>query len=209
MAVEIKLKVCGMREHDNIVAVSKLAPDFMGFIFDSGSPRYVGERFRIPEGLSTATKRVGVFVNATTEVIRKTVADCKLDFVQLHGAESVAQCREIIGDGVGVIKAFPVDDEMDFKVTEPYRGAVDYFLFDTKGKYYGGNAKRFNWDVLSRYDQRVPFFLSGGINPSHVAEIKALKGYNLAAVDVNSGVELRPAYKDTHLISAIKEQLKH
>lgn len=207
--MKIKLKVCGMKEAANIAEVSALMPDFMGFIFYPKSPRYVGDNFRVPEVLTPATKRVGVFVNATTDAIRRAVADCKLDFVQLHGSESVAQCRQIAEEGVGVIKVFSVDDEMDFSVTDPYHEVVDYFLFDTKGKLYGGNAKRFNWDVLSRYDHRTPFFLSGGIDATHIDDVKAMKGYNLVALDINSGVELRPGYKDARKISAIQDMLKH
>ena len=159
--------------------------------------------------LTPATKRVGVFVNATTDAIRRAVVDCKLDFVQLHGSESVAQCRQIAEEGVGVITVFSVDDEMDFSVTDPYHEVVDYFLFDTKGKLYGGNAKRFNWDVLSRYDHRTPFFLSCGIDATHIDDVKAMKGYNLVALDINSGVELRPGYKDARKIRAIQDMLKH
>jgi phosphoribosylanthranilate isomerase len=94
------------------------------------------------------------------------------------------------------------------KVTREYRHAVDYFLFDTKGKYYGGNATRFNWSVLSRYDEDVPFFLSGGISPDHIDEIKKLGNMRLVAIDVNSGVEIRPAFKDVKKIEAIKAILK-
>lgn len=205
----IKLKVCGMRDAGNILEISRLAPDFMGFIFYGPSPRFVGDDFHIPDGLSSATKRVGVFVNAPTPAIVKTVTKYQLDLVQLHGNESPGQCSEIRASGVGVIKAFSIDDDIDFKVTKPYEKAADFFLFDTKGKYYGGNAKTFNWEVLSRYDQQVPFFLSGGINSSHIRKIKALKDYNMVAIDVNSGVELRPAYKDLHQVRIIGELLKY
>lgn len=202
----IRIKVCGMRDPGNIAEVSQLQPDFLGFIFYAPSPRFVGEDFRMP-ALPSTISRVGVFVNETTGVILEKVKAHALEFVQLHGQESVEQCRSLKASGVGVIKVFSVDDETDFSNTEAYRDAVDYFLFDTKGKFYGGNAMRFNWDVLRRYDQRVPFFLSGGIRPEHMEEINALSDLNLAAIDVNSGVEVRPGYKDTHKIKAIKAKL--
>ena len=100
------------------------------------------------------------------------------------------------------------DDDMDFKLTEQYHGAVDYFLFDTKGTFYGGNARTFNWDVLTQYDQKVPFFLSGGITPEHIESIRNLKGLNLQAIDVNSGAELRPAFNDLNKIKSIQTILK-
>ncbi len=163
--MRIKMKVCGMRENSNILEVSLLCPDYMGFIFYPGTPRYVGENFKIPDGFPSFTKKVGVFVNEDTERIRARVERYQLDLVQLHGNESVGQCQELKTRGIGVIKVFSVDDDMDFKVIKDYRDAVDFFLFDTKGKYYGGNAVSFNWDVLTRYDQSVPFFISGGITP--------------------------------------------
>ena len=196
-----------MRDANNIAAVSQLHPDFMGFIFYPPSPRYVGDDFKMPDSVSSTTRRVGVFVNEMTSVIIQKVKEHGLDYVQLHGNESAAQCLELKNHGIGVIKVFSVDDEMDFTVTRAYRNAVDYFLFDTKGKYFGGNATRFNWNVLSRYDQEVPFFLSGGISTEHIEEIKNLRDINLAAIDVNSGVEIRPAFKDVNKIESIKEIL--
>jgi phosphoribosylanthranilate isomerase len=203
----IKLKVCGMRERDNIRVVSQLQPQFMGFIFYPSSPRWVGDDFVMPEDLSASTKRVGVFVNDTTDSILEKVRQFKLDFVQLHGEETIDQCRQLKQHGVGVIKVFSVDDDMDFQVTKAYEDVADYFLFDTKGIYYGGNARTFNWEVLTRYNGKKGFFLSGGITPDHIEGIKKLSNANLVAVDVNSGVEIRPALKDVDKVKAIKTKL--
>src|SRR3989337_2476108 len=106
----------------------------MAFIFYAGSPRYVGNDFKIPENFPASTKRVGVFVNETNEAILEKVNEHALDFVQLHGRESVQQCRELKSHQVGIIKVFSVDDSMDFEATKSYAGVVDYFLFDKKGK---------------------------------------------------------------------------
>src|SRR3546814_918001 len=138
------MKFCGMRHAYNIACVSKIRPDFLGFIFYPPSPRYVGENFKMPQ-LPAGIHRVGVFVNEVNEVILQKVAEHGLDFVQLHGQESPEQCLALKEHAVGVIKVFSVDDEMDFSATQDYRHVVDYFLFDTKGKYFGGNASRFDW----------------------------------------------------------------
>lgn len=205
--MNIKMKVCGMRERDNIAAVSELGPDYMGFIFYKGTPRYVGEEFSISPDFPRDIKRVGVFVNETTEMILRHVSEFGLDLVQLHGHEPAEQCAELKSKGVGVIKVFAVGEDMDFEVTKTYAPHVDYFLFDTRGKYFGGNSKTFNWDVLHRYDQAVPFFLSGGINPTNAREILALQALNLHAVDINSGVEIRPALKDINKVKEIRSLL--
>lgn len=205
----IKLKVCGMRDPGNIRDVARVGPDFMGFIFYRDTPRFVGDDFELPEPLPGHMQRVGVFVNERTEVIMDKVRTFQLNFVQLHGHESPAQCFQLKESGVGVIKVFSVGDQMDFGVTRDYADAVDYFLFDTKGERYGGNARRFNWNVLNDYDQRVPFFLSGGIGSEHIDEISNLGHLNIAAIDVNSGVELKPGFKDVTKISAIRAMLNN
>lgn len=203
----IKIKVCGMRDQENILEVARLRPDYMGFIFYDKTPRYVGDDFMIPKDFPASTKRVGVFVNESVEEILKKVGDFHLDFVQLHGHETVATCAELKARGVGVIKVFSVDDEMDFTVTEAYEQVVDFFLFDTKGKLYGGNARTFDWNVLTRYGQKIPFFLSGGITPDNVEDIQSVASLNLQAIDVNSGVELQPALKDVQKIRTIQSIL--
>ena len=204
----IQLKVCGMRDAENILQVAALQPAYMGFIFYPKSPRYVGDDFQIPANFPSAILKVGVFVNETTDQILKQVTRLGLSYVQLHGDESVDQVRSLYESGVKVIKVFSVDDGFDFTVTKPYREIVDYFLFDTKGKYYGGNAKVFDWTVLKQYDQEVPFFLSGGIGPDNAANIEALSGMNLHALDVNSGVESKPGLKDPGKIEKLNRVIE-
>ena len=104
-------------------------------------------------------KRVGVFVNESNAVIIAKSKSLKLDLVQLHGNESPAQCDELKATGLGVIKVFSIDDDFNFELTKPYRDVVDYFLFDTKGKYYGGNAKTFNWKILDKVRSGSSIFL--------------------------------------------------
>jgi phosphoribosylanthranilate isomerase len=153
--------------------------------------------------LPGSIKKVGVFVNETTERIKKFVSVAKLDYVQVHGGESAAQCEELRSEGIGVIKVFSVDDGFDFNQTRDYESSSDFFLFDTKGKYYGGNASVFDWNVLHRYNQKVPFFLSGGLTPENVELIGDLKSMNIHALDINSGVEISPAVKSMEKIKEV------
>jgi phosphoribosylanthranilate isomerase len=183
----IKVKICGMRDAANIQSVAELRPDYMGFIFYPGSPRYVGQTFSVS---LDSIRKVGVFVNESTEAILKK----GFDIVQLHGNEKPAQTDELKDKGITVIKAFAIDDDFDFARTKDYK--ADYFLFDTKGKYHGGNAKTFNWNKLNEYDQRIPFFLSGGLSATNLKDLSLLKDMNLYAVDLNSGVEASPGVKD-------------
>jgi len=198
-----------MRNPENIMDVAALRPQYLGFIFYPASPRFVGDDFSIPTNLPSSIKRVGVFVSASNTVIMKKAKALKLDLVQLHGNETPAQCAELKAAGLSVIKVFSIDDDFNFDVTKPYKGAVTYFLFDTKGKYYGGNAKTFNWNVLAKYDQEVPFFLSGGLSPENVHSLGDVTSMNLHALDLNSGVEISPGIKDLEKVKTIFTSFKH
>lgn len=198
-----------MRDDDNILAVADVQPDYMGFIFYPQSPRFVGDDFQFLFQVPSSIKKVGVFVNASSEEMQRQVKRLRLDYLQLHGDESASQCEELKKSGFKVIKAFSVGDDFDFDVTKQYQPFVNFFLFDTKGKYYGGNARTFDWSILEKYDQKVPFFLSGGISPYNAADVEKLKDMNVHAVDVNSGVEINPGLKDVVKIDAIKKILNH
>lgn len=206
MFEKVKLKVCGMRDPENIRSIAALQPDYMGFIFYAKSPRYVGQGFVLPE-ISDEIKRVGVFVNGKNDEMKKAVADHKLNFLQLHGNEPVAQVKSLADDGISVWKAFAVDAAFNFEFIEEYAPYVKGFLFDTKGKHYGGNATTFDWTVLQKYNQRVPFLLSGGLNADNISAARLLTGMNLHGFDVNSGVESAPGVKDLSKLEAVISEM--
>jgi phosphoribosylanthranilate isomerase len=205
---KIKLKICGMRDAENIIHVAALQPDYMGFIFYAKSPRFVQNEFTVPDAFPESIKRIGVFVKETTETIVKQAKRLSLEYIQLHGDEIVSQCEELKAAGLKVIRVFSVNDDFDFNTTKPYKNVSDFFLFDTKGKYYGGNAQIFNWNILKQYDQEVPFFLSGGLNAENVKQISDLNGMNIHALDVNSGVESSPGVKDISKIKSLMQSMK-
>jgi phosphoribosylanthranilate isomerase len=207
MSEGLQLKVCGMRDAENIRSVAAMHPDYLGFIFYDKSPRWVGPGFVIPE-LEERIKKVGVFVNATNEEMLKFAVDYKLDFLQLHGDEPVEQVKLLAETGTGIWKAFSLDEAFDFQSVEAYTPYVNMFLFDTRGKHYGGNARTFDWTLLQKYDQRVPFMLSGGLNARNVPLIRDMKGMNLRGIDVNSGVESTPGVKDPEKLKEVITGMK-
>lgn len=206
--MSLNLKVCGMRDAANIMAVAAQRPQYMGFIYYEKSPRYVGADFHLPDDFPAAIQRVGVFVNAAVSTMVETAQRHGLHYLQLHGHESVEVVKAVQAAGIKVIKVFSVDETFDFATTTPYEPYVDYFLFDTKGRYYGGNAATFDWQVLERYSQRIPFFLSGGLTPENVADTQTLQHMNLYALDVNSGVEAAPGVKDIRKIEQLQQVLQ-
>lgn len=198
------IKVCGMRDADNIREVEQLSIvncqlsiDWMGFIFYPKSSRYVSAR---PAYLPQKCKRVGVFVDEDIENIKKIADDYALDFVQLHGHESPDFIRtlkfQVSGFRFQVIKAFNIATKEDLEATTPYAGLVDYFLFDTKGPFVGGNGEKFDWSVLEAYNGDTPFLLSGGIGPDDAERILDYHHPKCIGIDLNSRFEIEPGIKD-------------
>ena len=211
------IKVCGMREVENIREVEALGIDLMGFIFWPKSKRFVAEP---PAYLPTQAKRVGVFVDAAAEEILRIADSYALDFIQLHGSESPAFIEALsrhitprpYGDRLRIIKAFNIATADDFAQAKAYEGLADYFLFDTKATLPGGSGQQFDWSVLGAYDSTTPFLLSGGIGPNDADRIRQAFTNNLSplhprllGIDLNSRFETSPALKD---VNQLREFIK-
>lgn len=189
-----------MRESENISKLMTLKPDYIGFIFYAQSKRFVADFPQIE--IPSSVKKVGVFVNENIENIEEIVKKYKLDFVQLHGDETPEYCFGLAAKNIKIIKAFSVDENFDFNSILSFEKHVSLFLFDTKGKNYGGNGIKFNWDLLQNYSGKTPFLLSGGIIKNDLEDIKKFKHPAFLGVDINSGFELEPGLKN---IKEIKE----
>lgn len=203
------IKVCGMRLPDNIREVAALGVDWMGFIFYAESPRFVGQinERQLPD--AKAAKRIGVFVNASTEDMIETATRCRLDYLQLHGNESPDDCYALQKRGYSLIKVFSVFGREDLVRTADYEGCVDYFLFDTKCNGYGGSGRQFDWSILSAYAGSTPFLLSGGIGPDSVETIRAFNHPKWVGIDLNSGFEIEPARKDVEALHTFIKEIKN
>lgn len=197
------IKVCGMRQAENIREAEALGIDWMGFIFWPQSSRYVAER---PTYLPTRCKRVGVFVDEQIEQVRHVAEDYALDIIQLHGNESPDYARTLAGRTL--IKAFNIATADDLSQTQPYEGLVDLFLFDTKGRTVGGNGEKFDWAVLSAYQGGTPFLLSGGIGPDDAERIRAFRHPRCIGIDLNSRFEVSPAFKDVDLLREFVKNIR-
>lgn len=209
----LKIKVCGLKDPENIKALIRLKPDFMGFIFYPESPRFVGNSFpksvihAIPDYIS----RVGVFVNEKIEKILSIAKKYKLNYIQLHGDETPAMCKNIREEGFCIIKAISVENEADIIASQSFYGVTNHLLFDTKGKLYGGSGIHFDWDVLKSNSLETTFFISGGIGLPEITQIHGdsrLLQSNLFAIDVNSRFEIRPGVKDKTLIQTAINMVK-
>lgn len=205
----IRLKICGMKYSENIQEIAALKPDYLGFIFWYKSSR----KFELKElpKLDSNIKKVGVFVDASLEEIQNKIKTFQLDVIQLHGKESVDYCANLKNEKVEIIKAFSINNDFDFNRLKAYENAVDYFLFDTKGKLPGGNGTTFDWQVLKNYILQKPFFLSGGIGLTEISKTKEFLDSDLSnycyAIDVNSRFETEPGLKNKIDLEKFKKLL--
>lgn len=207
MNAPLKIKVCGNKDAKNLEQVCSLQPDFVGLIFYEKSKRVVDTKAlkRIPE--NCVAKRVGVFVNAPIEEIKRKVKTYGLDYVQLHGDETPDFCHKV-SQIRPVFKAFQIYDNFNFSNLNNYISRSYMFVFDTASKGYGGSGKKFNWELLAAYNGPVPFLLSGGIGPEDVEAVKGLHHPMLAGVDINSRFETEPGIKDIDKLGSFIKQMR-
>ncbi|MDI1256913.1 MAG: phosphoribosylanthranilate isomerase [Flavobacterium sp.] len=206
----MKIKICGMKFPRNILEVGALQPDYMGFIFYPKSKRYVGADFspKSLEKLPKSIKKVGVFVNETSEQIIAMQKQFSFDFVQLHGNESVETCATIKQNSIPIIKVFSVDNDFNFNEVAAFESVCNYFLFDTKTAQYGGSGKTFDWELLENYTLSKPFFLSGGLSINNIGKIKFNSYPMLIGLDFNSQLEDSNNKKVTKKVSELIEKMR-
>ena len=198
------VKVCGMRDAENIRQLEALGIDWMGMIFWPKSKRNVSTP---PAYLPQHVRKVGVFVDASLDAIRQHVEDYQLDIIQLHGQESPETLKTL--KPLTLIKAFNIATPEDLPKTEPYEGLADYFLFDTKGKSVGGNGEKFDWSVLDNYQGETPFLLSGGIGPEDMQDVKTFHHPKCIGIDLNSRFETEPGLKDITKLKQFLEAIRY
>ena len=219
----MKLKVCGLTKMDQIQELISLNTNFLGFIFYDRSPRFVLNHLSLEEISEINHQgKVGVFVNETVEKIVEISEKAKLNFIQLHGDEDenfIKDLRKNVKKEVKLIKVFRVGETFNFQFSI-FNSLVDYFLFDTDSKAFGGTGKTFDWQILNEIEIPIPYFLSGGISLENIKNLQNFVKVNMRenktltklntpiALDINSKFETEPGIKDLEKIKTFKSLLK-
>jgi len=205
MKDKLKVKICGLREVQNIKAIDQLNPDYLGFIFYPSSPRFINiAADQIPE---TKAKKVGVFVNEDLETMLAKAKEFNLTAIQLHGFEKPEICLKLMNSGYEVFKAFRIDECSQRFEIEPYKNVCTAFLFDTKTNIAGGSGVKFNWKKLDEIAPLGNFMLSGGISPDDAELILKLNYQTLIGIDLNSRFETEPGLKDVVMVERFMSDL--
>lgn len=179
------VKVCGITNLEAAQAVANESADFIGFVF-APSTRQIDplNAQKISKKLPDSIKKVGVFVNETKNKIECISNQVNLDYIQLHGDETIEFARSL---SLPIIKALNVNDDLIFNLKN---FPAEYFIIDSPGKKYrGGSGETFDWNELMHLNINLnKIILAGGLNETNV--LTAIKAVNPIGVDVSSGVEV-------------------
>ena len=201
----VKVKICGITNHEDASEAIRLGADALGFIFAPSPRQIVPELARdIIFDLPPFVQTVGVFVNEELSAIRDKVGYCGLDMVQLHGEEAPEFCGELMPR---TLKSFRIKDASSLSQIGAYKGLVKGLLLDTYQKgLKGGTGKTFDWGLAVEAGKfGMPVILSGGLGPSNIERaILMVKPY---AVDLSSSIEARPGKKDHALMRELMEKV--
>ena len=200
----VRVKICGITNEADALFAAREGADALGFIF-AKSPRRVDVPTvrKIVRVLGPLVATIGVFVDESAEKILRVADACRLSGIQLHGDEKARMIRTLQKRGFRVIKALRIGDGMDLKKINEL--PADAFLFDTAvaGK-FGGTGRPFDWACLEKLCLKIPWVVSGGLDPMNVRKLlSVLRPYG---VDVSSGVESAPGKKSEKLM---KEFIRH
>ena len=204
-----KIKICGITNLEDARFAAGALVDYLGFIFYEKSPRYIepGEAGAIINWLE-GPEKVGVFVNQPLDDVNQIAKQTGLDYVQLHGDESVEYCELVEKP---IIKVIHIEEEtVEYLLKhqiEQYAEVADFLLFDTKiDGLWGGSGKSFDWSIFRELEISAPFFLSGGLSVDNIKE--AIETVHPYAIDVSSSLEQKPGLKDFGKIEAFMDEIR-
>jgi phosphoribosylanthranilate isomerase len=209
----MNLKVCGLTKTGQIQELISMNVGFLGFIFYEKSPRYVLNHLSFKEIAEILHyKKVGVFVNESIRGIAEIASEAQLDVIQLHGNEDdnfIFQLRQIIGENIEIIKVIRIGNQTSEELQKTINhqpSTINYLLFDTDSRAFGGTGKAFDWQILNDLEITKPYFLSGGISLENISQLSTVNCQPFA-LDINSKFEIEPGLKDLEKIKQLYEKL--
>ncbi len=204
---EPRVKICGITCWADARAAVAAGADALGFNFHPPSPRYIEPRkaAQIARRLPKRVVKVGVFVDAPVDEIRRIADAVGLDAVQLHGGERPGRVRQAAAFRA-TIKAFRVRPGFPIARLKAFPDAAAFLLDGYRPGVHGGTGTRFDWCLVRQAARYGPVILAGGLRAENVAE--AISRARPYAVDVSSGVEARPGKKDAVKVREFLRQVR-
>lgn len=206
----MRVKICGITQPQQSVAIASLGATALGFICVPTSPRYV----TIPQiqaavaDLPENIDKIGVFANASIAEITQIVFSSKLTGVQLHGDEPPEFCSQLRQalPQVEIIRAIRIRNVEHLEQAIIYTEYIDTLLLDAyHPQQLGGTGQTLDWQMLQKFRPSCPWLLAGGLTPDNILE--ALSQVNPDGIDLSSGVEIKPGDKDLEKVALLFQRL--
>ena len=183
----IKVKICGIKTLDAAQVAMDNGADFLGFIFFARSRRYIEPNAAAEIARKcSGVKRVGVFVDEKPDVVNSIAERVGLDYIQLHGNETVEYASKIERP---IIKAWRFGDNFDRRIANEF--PCDIILLDSfvRGQ-AGGTGQLFNWTAAARLTSELkkPLLIAGGISTENVST--AVEIFQPYGIDVSGSLEV-------------------
>ncbi|MEY3223264.1 MAG: hypothetical protein RLZZ203_2120 [Cyanobacteriota bacterium] len=206
----MRVKICGITQPQQSIAIASLGATALGFICVPSSPRYVtiAQIQAALAPLPPNIDKIGVFANTTISEIRQVVQESGLTGVQLHGDETPEFCYQLRQSlsQVEIIKALRVRSLEHLQTTTNYTDYVDTLLLDAyHPQQLGGTGQTLDWQMLERFNPSLPWFLAGGLTPDNI--LTALSQITPNGIDLSSGVEHSPGNKDLDQVALLFQNL--
>jgi phosphoribosylanthranilate isomerase len=207
----MRIKICGICQPDQGVAIAELGIKTLGFICVPSSPRYVTVKKarQILEKLPPGIQTIGVFADASLETIEQVVLETDFTGIQLHGNETTEFCQQVKQalPNREIIKALRIQSAESLQKAIAYYPVIDALLLDAyHPQQLGGTGQTLPWESLKKFKPSCPWLLAGGLNPENV--LTALSYLQPDGIDLSSGVERSPGNKDLDKVSQLIKNLK-
>jgi phosphoribosylanthranilate isomerase len=208
----IKIKICGITNHQDARCATEAGADFLGFIFYKKSPRYISalECASIVHALRAeygprSPRCVGVFVDQPVERVQAVRRQAGLDLAQLHGHETAEQVRQL---HPRAFKAIRPQDAAQAKAlwgqyarVGPTDSTLPQLLLDAYHPTQpGGTGRTADLEVARGLARCSRLLLAGGLRPENVGD--AIRRVRPWGVDVSSGTERTKGRKDPDRVRA-------
>ena len=194
-----RVKICGITRIEDALAAAHNGADAIGLVFYAESPRNVSLQAaqEIVDALPPFISVVGLFVNASENKIQTVLSQLRLDVLQFHGDETVADCAQFNLPYLKAIRVKPDTNLLQYCLE--FNSAQALLLDAHSDAAYGGTGQVFDWDLIPQ-NLPKPIILAGGLNAQNVGD--AIKQAQPYAVDVSGGVEQSKGIKDVAKIAA-------
>lgn len=206
--MRIRVKICGITSIKDAQNVCNAGADSIGLVFYEKSPRNVSikQATEICESLPPFVNSVGLFLDASKELVNSVLASMPLGLLQFHGSESPEYCASFNHPYIKVVGMKGIDSFEKFDAIAKLYPDAKGFLVDSHatGK-AGGTGKTFDW-ADTPIDYQKPIILAGGLNPNNIAD--AIQQAPVYGYDLSSGVESKPGIKDKEKIIQLMNEVQ-